>query len=181
MPEYQCRARDPVTHPTSSSPAALSRGCRPHGQRLTLFDSKMTDNVWGVAAPVSRNPSFEKCSAMANVRDRNACYDGLRQQLLKPPLRSAIAMSALGQKQTYALQQPMSALHPIATVKADLPETVMSAVPPESRHVRCTSRCRLRARSGHFGQWPPLYSRKRAYLRSGCTAEWICPPLTNGR
>ena len=29
-------------------------------------------------------------------------------------------MSALGQKQTYALQQAMSALHPIATAKADL-------------------------------------------------------------
>ena len=29
-------------------------------------------------------------------------------------------MSALGQKQTYALQQAMSALHPIATEKADM-------------------------------------------------------------
>src|SRR6476659_7713839 len=53
MPEYQCRSSDPVTHPTSSSPAALSRGCRPHGQRLTLFDNKMTDNVWGLAAEIA--------------------------------------------------------------------------------------------------------------------------------
>jgi hypothetical protein len=30
------------------------------------------------------------------------------------------AMSALGQKPTYALQQAMSALHPIATAKADI-------------------------------------------------------------
>jgi hypothetical protein len=30
------------------------------------------------------------------------------------------SMSALGQKQTYALQQAMSALHPIATEKADM-------------------------------------------------------------
>jgi len=29
-------------------------------------------------------------------------------------------MSALGQKPTYALQQAMSALHPIATAKADM-------------------------------------------------------------
>src|SRR4029434_7369066 len=29
-------------------------------------------------------------------------------------------MSALGQKRTYALQQAMSALHPIATAKADM-------------------------------------------------------------
>src|SRR5262245_38543540 len=133
MPQYQCRARDPVTHPTSSSPAALSRGCRPHGQRLTLFDNKMTDNFWGVAAPVSRNPSFEKCSAMAKVKDRNACYDGLRKQLLKPPLCSAIAMSALGHKQTYAVQQAMSALHPIARTCAN--GHVRFA--PESGHMRC--------------------------------------------
>jgi hypothetical protein len=33
------------------------------------------------------------------------------------------AMSALGQKQTYALQQAMSALHPIATAKADFRKT----------------------------------------------------------
>jgi len=38
-------------------------------------------------------------------------------------------MSALGQKQTCALQNPMSALHPIATAKADMPQMVMSALP----------------------------------------------------
>ena len=32
-------------------------------------------------------------------------------------------MSALGQKQTYALQQGMSALPPIATAKADIRKT----------------------------------------------------------
>jgi hypothetical protein len=31
------------------------------------------------------------------------------------------AMSALGHKQTYALQQTMSALPPLATAKADMP------------------------------------------------------------
>jgi hypothetical protein len=36
------------------------------------------------------------------------------------PLRTAVAMSALGQKQTYAVHQPMSALRPIATAKADI-------------------------------------------------------------
>jgi hypothetical protein len=49
-------------------------------------------------------------------------------------------MSALGQKQTYALQQPVSALPPIATAKTDMPQLVMSASPPESRHVRCNVR-----------------------------------------
>jgi hypothetical protein len=41
-------------------------------------------SIWFV-----RNPSFEKCSAMENVTDRSACYDGLRQQLLKPPEKGA--------------------------------------------------------------------------------------------
>jgi hypothetical protein len=41
-------------------------------------------------------------------------------------------MSALGQKQTYALQQAMSALPPIATAKADMPQMVMSALPPKA-------------------------------------------------
>jgi hypothetical protein len=46
-------------------------------------------------------------------------------------------VSALGQKQTYALQQAMSALHPIATAKADMPQMVMYAAcahspPPEA-------------------------------------------------
>jgi hypothetical protein len=35
------------------------------------------------------SPSFEKCSAVANVTDRNACYDGLRKELLKPPAKGA--------------------------------------------------------------------------------------------
>jgi hypothetical protein len=41
-------------------------------------------------------------------------------------------MSALGQKRTYALQKGMPALPPIATAKADFPQTVMSALPPKA-------------------------------------------------
>ena len=41
-------------------------------------------------------------------------------------------LSALGQKQTYALQKRMSALPPIATAKADMPQMVMSALPPKA-------------------------------------------------
>jgi len=41
-------------------------------------------------------------------------------------------MSALGQKQTCALQNFMSALHPIATAKADTPQMAMSALPPKA-------------------------------------------------
>jgi hypothetical protein len=41
-------------------------------------------------------------------------------------------MSALGQKQTCALQKAMSALRSIATAKADMPQMVMSALPPKA-------------------------------------------------
>ena len=34
-------------------------------------------------------PSFEKCSAVENLMDRNACYEELRQELLKPPAKGA--------------------------------------------------------------------------------------------
>src|SRR5262245_27476206 len=46
-------------------------------------------------------------------------------------------MSALGQKQTYALQQAMSALHPIATAKAKFRKGHVRFT-PESGHVRAT-------------------------------------------
>jgi len=32
-------------------------------------------------------PSFEKCSAPENVAERNACFDALRQDLLKSPAK----------------------------------------------------------------------------------------------
>jgi hypothetical protein len=41
-------------------------------------------------------------------------------------------MSALGQKQTFALQKVMFALPPKATAKADFSQTVMSALPPKA-------------------------------------------------
>jgi len=59
-------------------------------------------------------------------------------------------MSALGHKPTYALQQIMSALHPIATTKADSCTSHVRFT-PISRHVQCTSSCLLWANSGHTG------------------------------
>src|SRR4029079_14940950 len=41
-------------------------------------------------------------------------------------------MSALGQKQTCAAQHAVSALPPIATAKADMPQMVMSALSPKA-------------------------------------------------
>jgi len=40
--------------------------------------------IWFVSSP-----SFEKCSAVQNVTDRNACYEKLRKELLKPPAKGA--------------------------------------------------------------------------------------------
>jgi hypothetical protein len=34
-------------------------------------------------------PSFDKCSALENVSERNACFDTLRNELLKPPAKGA--------------------------------------------------------------------------------------------
>jgi hypothetical protein len=35
------------------------------------------------------SPSFEKCSALQNVAERNACYASLRQDLFKPTAKGA--------------------------------------------------------------------------------------------
>jgi hypothetical protein len=58
-------------------------------------------------------------------------------------------MSALGQKRTYAVQQVMSALAPIATAKADFSQKVHVRFTPESGHVRRKPSCLLWAKSGH--------------------------------
>jgi hypothetical protein len=41
------------------------------------------------ALSVVNRPSFEKCSALNNVMERNGCYDQLRSSLLKPPVKGA--------------------------------------------------------------------------------------------
>jgi hypothetical protein len=33
------------------------------------------------------SPSFEKCSTLENVTERNACYEELRKDSLKPPAK----------------------------------------------------------------------------------------------
>jgi hypothetical protein len=40
--------------------------------------------IWAVS-----RPSFEKCSALENVTERNACFEALRNDLLKPPAKGA--------------------------------------------------------------------------------------------
>ena len=41
------------------------------------------------AAGVVSYPNFGKCSALENLTERNACYDELRDELLKPPAKGA--------------------------------------------------------------------------------------------
>ena len=67
---------------------------------------------------------------------------------LKGPSLREDPMSALGQKQTFALQKSMSALPPIATAKADI-RNWSCPLYPESGHVQRKHRCLLWANSGH--------------------------------
>jgi hypothetical protein len=70
-------------------------------------------------------------------------------------------MSALGQKQTYALQQAMSALHPIATAKAYSRKT---SCPLYARQQTCAVQLGMSA----MGQ-------KRTYaVRINCNDEGTC-------
>jgi hypothetical protein len=36
---------------------------------------------------VMNSPSFQKCSALENLKDRTACYEGLRSELSQPPVK----------------------------------------------------------------------------------------------
>jgi hypothetical protein len=40
--------------------------------------------VWMIS-----RPSFEKCLALENATERQACYDNVRAELLKPPAKGA--------------------------------------------------------------------------------------------
>jgi hypothetical protein len=66
-------------------------------------------------------------SPLASGIEVSAQVSGLALIWVKPA-----GMSALGQKQTCAAQQAMSALPPIATAKADMPQMVMSALAPKA-------------------------------------------------
>src|SRR5262245_43666167 len=57
-------------------------------------------------------------------------------------------MSALGQKQTFAVQKGMSALTPIATAKADFRKRSCLLYPRKQHQMRQVE-CPLRAKSGH--------------------------------
>jgi hypothetical protein len=74
-------------------------------------------------------------------------------------------MSALGQKRTCAVQSAMSALPPIATAKADMPQMVMSALPLKAdmcgavAHVRYGSEADISAAKNDVRFVPNSYAK----------------------
>ena len=81
-------------------------------------------------------------------------------------------MSALGQKQTYAVQQPMSALLSIATAKCGFAKRYVRLT-PNSGHVRCNSECPLCANSGHQPKFCAVHNRKRDRVQAASDAPAI--------
>ncbi|HET7166249.1 MAG TPA: hypothetical protein VFI94_14030 [Pseudolabrys sp.] len=53
---------------------------------IVLCMASFIATIWFVSSP-----SFEKCSAVENVTGRNACYEELRKELMKPPAKGADA------------------------------------------------------------------------------------------
>jgi hypothetical protein len=50
---------------------------------IVLCIALLIGAIWFVSSP-----SFEKCSAVENITDRSACYEGLRKEM-KPPAKGA--------------------------------------------------------------------------------------------
>jgi hypothetical protein len=51
---------------------------------LVLVLARFVAAMW-----VANRPSFEKCSTLESVSERNACYEKLRDDLSKPPAKGA--------------------------------------------------------------------------------------------
>ena len=68
--------------PEPKSPEALVDQFGIRTALLMLCIASFIAAMW-----LASRPSFEKCSALENVTERNACYDGLRNDLLKPPAK----------------------------------------------------------------------------------------------
>ena len=68
--------------PEPKSPEALVDQFGIRTALLVLCIAAFIAAIW-----LASSPSFEKCSALENVTERNACYDGLRNDLSKPPAK----------------------------------------------------------------------------------------------
>ena len=68
----------------SGSPEVLGDRFGVRTALLVLCIALFIAAIW-----LTSRPSFEKCSGLENVTERNACYDGLRKEILKPPAKGA--------------------------------------------------------------------------------------------
>jgi hypothetical protein len=75
-----------------ANPRLLGRGTPEErvdrfGFRTALFFLVLA--LFVAAMWIANRPSFEKCSTLENVSERNACYEKLRDDLSKPPAKGA--------------------------------------------------------------------------------------------
>src|SRR5262249_4647660 len=68
----------------SGSPEVLGDRFGVRTALLVLCIALFIAAIW-----LTSRPSFEKCSGLENVTERNACYDELRKEFLKPPAKGA--------------------------------------------------------------------------------------------
>ena len=68
--------------PRSKSREELSNRLAIKGSLLVLGLALCLAAAWLIDSP-----SFEKCSALENSTERHACYEQLRSELLKPPVK----------------------------------------------------------------------------------------------
>lgn len=69
-----------VTRPTSQEESVDQWAVR--ATLIVLCAALFIAAVWLVSLP-----SFDKCSALDDLSQRHACYDNLRGELLKPPVK----------------------------------------------------------------------------------------------
>jgi hypothetical protein len=75
-----------INNDAANSPEELTDQLGIRSALIVLCVAFFVAVVWFLSSP-----SFEKCSAVENVTDRGACYEGLRQELLRPPAKGADA------------------------------------------------------------------------------------------
>jgi hypothetical protein len=89
---------DDVLRPKSAEELVDQFGIRT--ALLVLCIASFIAAMWAV-----NRPSFEKCSAVEDITERNACYDGLRKDLMKPPAKGAYTPPGTDQSQTSVMGQ----------------------------------------------------------------------------
>lgn len=81
-PSSEDSGEDEVRQP--SSPEEQVDGLGSKLALLALCVAILLAGMWFFTGP-----SFEKCSALENLTERNACYEQLRLDLLRPPAKGA--------------------------------------------------------------------------------------------